>query len=311
MTDFLAHKPKVSVVITCYNYGHYVEGCLDSVFKQTFDDFEVILVDDGSTDDTVDRVKPYSERDSRFRYLRTTNGGQASAKNTGIYHSRGEFVAFLDADDLWHPEKLMKQMSLFQDDAVGIVYSLMEFINEKGEMLPSGPPSKYLTPRSGWITDYLLFDNFIPFSTSVVRRECLENHGVFDEGLAMGIDWDLWLRLSPHYRFAFVDEPLMRYRVGHAGQMSKKLEVRQKCSDLIFSRFVEANSDRLEPQLIRKARSYTHCSRGYYFRKIKPLVSARHYLSALRYDWANSGALVGLAKVMGLQTLKCLGLRNS
>lgn len=310
MTYSNDQNPKISVVVTCYNYGHYLSGCVDSILGQTFESFEVIVVDDGSTDDTPERIKPFLERDGRIRYIRKSNGGQASAKNTGVWHSRGEFLAFLDADDLWQPEKLQKQIELFKDKSIGVVFSRMEFIDEQGRELISSPPAGYLTPRAGKVTDYLLFDNFVPFSSSIVRRECLENHGVFDEALAMGIDWDLWLRLSVHYQFAYVDEPLLRYRVGHAGQMSKKLEVRQKCSDLIFKRFVDDNKARLDPDVVKKAMSYTHCSRGYYFRKANPQLSARHYLTAFRYDWTNSRALVGLAKVMGWQTLRCLGFKN-
>ena len=310
MTDSNVQNPKVSVIVTCYNYGHYLAGCLDSILAQTFEDFEVIVVDDGSTDDTPHQIQLYLTRKDRIRYIRTTNEGQASAKNTGIRNACGEFVAFLDADDLWHSEKLKKQLVLFEDKSIGVVFSRMEFINEEGRTIVSQEPSGYLRPRSSQVTDHLLFDNFVPFSSSMVRRELLENYGGFDETLAMGIDWDLWLRLSLHCQFAYVDEPLLRYRVGHAGQMSKKLEVRQKCSDLIFKRFVDGNKERLKPDIVKKAISYTHCSRGYYFRKAKPLVSLRHYLTACRNDWTNSKALIGLAKTMGLQTLRYLGLKN-
>lgn len=310
MTDSNVQNPKVSVIVTCYNYGHYLAGCLDSILAQTFEDFEVIVVDDGSTDDTPHQIQPYLSRDDRIQYIRTTNEGQASAKNTGIRNACGEFVAFLDADDLWHPEKLKKQLVLFEDSSIGVVFSRMEFIDEEGRAIVSPEPSGYLTPQYGGVTDHLLFDNFVPFSSSMVRRECLENYGGFDESLAMGIDWDLWLRFSLHCQFAYVDEPLLRYRVGHAGQMSKKLEVRQKCSDLIFKRFVDDNKERLSPDIVKKAISYTHCSRGYYFRKANPLVSLRHYLTAFRYDWKNSKALIGLAKTMGLQTLRYLRFRN-
>ena len=310
MTDSNVQNPKVSVIVTCYNYGHYLAGCLDSIHAQTFEDFEVIVVDDGSTDDTPHQIQPYLSRDDRIQYIRTTNEGQASAKNTGIRNACGEFVAFLDADDLWHPEKLKKQLVLFEDRSIGVVFSRMEFIDEEGRAIVSQEPSGYLRLRSGQVTDHLLFDNFVPFSSSMVRRELLKNYGGFDETLAMGIDWDLWLRLSLHCQFAYVDEPLLRYRVGHAGQMSKKLEVRQKCSDLIFKRFVDDNKERLNPDIVKKAISYTHCSRGYYFRKANPLVSLRHYLTALRYDWTNSKALIGLAKTMGLQTLRYLRFRN-
>ena len=106
--------PRISVVVTCYNYGAYLEGCLSSIMAQSFQDREIIVIDDGSTDDTPQVMARFSETPD-LRYIRQANGGQAVAKNAGIRAARGEFIAFLDADDLWEPEKLAKQVRLFAD----------------------------------------------------------------------------------------------------------------------------------------------------------------------------------------------------
>ena len=187
--------PTISIVITCYNYSCYLAGCLDSVLSQTFQDFEVIVVNDGSTDNTDEVIFPYI-KDPRIIYIKQKNSGQAKAKNTGIQKSKGRLIAFLDADDLWDTTKLEKQMPLFDDKGVGVVYSRVRYIDEQGDDVSFQHKSTYLTPRAGKITEFLFIDNFIPFSSSVVRRECFERVGVFDESIRMGIDWDLWLRIS-------------------------------------------------------------------------------------------------------------------
>jgi len=286
-------QPSLSVVITAYNYGKYLKGCIESVLNQTWRDFEIIVVNDGSTDDTDNVIAPYLS-DQRIHYVKQKNAGQANAKNTGIRHAKGDFIAFLDADDLWEANKLEEQIPLFQDPLVGLVYSTARYIDEKGNAVQFEHRSKYLVARSGQVTRHLFFDNFIPFSSSVVRKECLDRWGVFDEGLSMGIDWDLWLRLSVHYKFSFVDKPLLVYRIGHAGQMSKNLELRQRCSDAIINKFIAANPSHISPVLIRKMWQYTYMNRGYYYRYINLKRSSRYYLRALSQWPFTIGPLRGL-----------------
>ncbi len=107
-------NPQVSIVVTCYNYGKYVARCLASIQNQTFPDFEVIIVDDGSTDNSELQIRPFLQ-DKRFRFIKQKNGGQANAKNRGVKESKAELIAFLDADDLWEEEKLEKQIKLFDN----------------------------------------------------------------------------------------------------------------------------------------------------------------------------------------------------
>jgi len=274
---------RVSVVVSCYNYGKYLSGCLDSILCQTYQNFEILVVNDGSTDNTEEIIKPYL-KNNKVKYYKQNNSGQTVTKNNGIKYSTGEYIAFLDADDIWDKTKLEKQVGLFSEKETGVVYSRMNFIDEEGKPVNSSDDNKYLFPKSGNVTSKLFFDNFIPFSSSIVRRECFEKCGCFDESLKMGIDWDLWLRFSVDYRFSYVDEPLLIYRVGHSGQMSKNLEERQRCSDRIMNKFVEQNPCVLSKSTIKKAWAYTYGNRGNYFYNSDARRSVEFYLLSIR-EW--------------------------
>lgn len=271
---------KVSVVITCYNYGRYLSGAIDSVLRQTYSNFEIIIIDDGSTDNTEEIARSYSSC-SRVTYIRQNNAGQANAKNTGIQHASGDFIAFLDADDLWCEQKLEKQMVCFNDSRVGVVYCKARYMSERSEEIFVDQKEKYLQPKRGKVTEWLFLDNFVPFSSSVVRAQCFEKFGLFDESLKMGIDWDLWLRISTLYYFDYIEDPLFFYRIGHGDQMSKNLEVRQGCSDFIMNRFISNYPGELSKEIIDKANYYTYCNRGEYFRNVNLMKSFKYFFMAL------------------------------
>jgi glycosyltransferase involved in cell wall biosynthesis len=273
--------PLVSVIITCYNYGKYLSLALNSVLGQTYQNFEIILINDGSTDNTEKIVQPYLS-DTRIRYVKQENSGQTTSKNKGIYLARGDFIAFLDADDIWEKTKLEEQIPLFEDRNVGVVYSRAKIIDENNNIIEFHKTPKYLIPRSGNVTKYLIFDNFVCFSTSIVSRVFIEKVGGFDESLNMGIDWDLWLRMSVHCRFACVDKPLARYRCGHSGQMSKHQDERYKNAFIIMNNFLGRNHGLLSEYVIRGAMAYTYCNRGYYYNNQDPNLAFRYFLLAIK-----------------------------
>jgi glycosyltransferase involved in cell wall biosynthesis len=269
----------VSVVIATYNMGRYLPQAVQSVLAQTYANVEVQIVDDGSSDDTGQVVRRW-EHDERVRVHRQSNGGQAQARNRGIALSQGRYVAFLDADDEWLPEKLGRQMPLFASPQVGVVYSEYECMDGEGRALPKPPTRMY----RGRITAALLIDNFVSFQTAVVRRECLERHGAFDESVRMGDDYDLFLRLSAHYEFDFIPEPTVRYRIW-SGQMSKNYRRRYESGIHTMRRFLENNPGLVSAPQIRTAWAHTYTGRGNntLWRERKRGAAMQDYLRALSF----------------------------
>ena len=170
----------VSVVMAAYNCGPFIDEAIRSIRQQTYSQLELQLVDDGSTDDTEAIVRRHMD-DPRVHYYKQANAGQTRAKNRAIEESRGEYIAFCDADDLWPANKLDLQLPCFgESPAIGIVYGRVTTINEQGEPLGEGgpPPGLY---RSGRLTEDLFKNNIIPFGSAVVKHRCLQEMGAFDE----------------------------------------------------------------------------------------------------------------------------------
>ncbi len=210
-------KPEVSVIVATYNYGCYLAGALESIQAQTFANWEAVIVDDGSTDGTSEVVRKFSA-DSRIHYIKTENGGQPSAENKGIRASRGSYLAFLDADDLWFPEKLEKQIKLFDaDPALGIAYSRRLTIDPRGIVVERCNRALY----RGKVLKQLFRNNFVCFSSSMVNRKVFEAVGAFNEECRHASDYEFWLRAARMFTFDYVDEPLVKYRKGHANLTSR------------------------------------------------------------------------------------------
>ncbi|MGH9642484.1 MAG: glycosyltransferase, partial [Terriglobales bacterium] len=187
-----------------------------------------------------------------------SNAGQARAKNEGIRLSKCRFVAFLDADDAWLPDKLARQMPVFVGrPALGVVYSDFERMDGEGKPLAKGP----VRMHRGRISGPLLIDNFISFPSAVVRRECFDRHGLFDESLGMGIDYDLWLRFSAHYEFDFIPEATVRYRIW-SGQMSKNYRQRYESGIRIMQSFIDHHPHAVDRSVLGRAWAHTYTGRG-------------------------------------------------
>lgn len=195
--------PTVSIIIPCHNRAKLLLKTIDSVLEQTYQDFEIIVVDDASTDDILSELN--SVDDPRIHYFRHAhNKGAPAARNTGLAHAQGEYIAFLDSDDAWLPEKLERQLQAFDDKAhdCGIVYC--RFL--KGET-----PSR-LPPQTGDFGQNILVRNFVgTFSTPLIRRRCFDDTRLMDESLKSCQDWDLWIRMAEHHKFFYIEEPLVLY----------------------------------------------------------------------------------------------------
>ncbi len=213
--------PLVSVVIPTYNAGSFICDAIASVIGQTWKNLEIIVVDDGSTDDTGVRVKNLS--DSRIKYAYQDNASQAVARNKGISLSQGEYVAFLDSDDMWHRDKLEKQMRLFENPSTGLVYSRLEYF-EPEKKIKSSPNNPCYR---GKVFKKLLFDNFIPCSSVVLRKSLLDSKHMFRTRRKGVEDWDLWLRLSLITEFNYIDETLVKYR-SHGQSVSHDMDLMMK-----------------------------------------------------------------------------------
>ncbi|NCC91672.1 MAG: glycosyltransferase family 2 protein [Opitutae bacterium] len=298
-------RPLVSVVVTAYNYGRYVRAAVASVLAQTYDNLEILVVDDGSTDDTPSILAEYA-RAGRIRYLRQDNAGQARAKNRGIAESRGRLVAFLDADDQWLPRKIEKQVPLFADARVGVVCSKRAIILADDSLFPNPPHTRL---QRGDVLGPVFARNFVPFSTAVVRRSCFDQVGVFDESLGMGIDYDLWIRMAARWHFDFVDEELALYRYGH-GQMSRNVAKRVESNWRIIRKTLDdpALAGRIARKYVRQAFAETLCVEAECKNADgRKLAAAGRYLKAARAMPARYQTWAALAKLFISQDLvtKC------
>lgn len=200
--------PKVSVVIPCYNAMRFLPQTIDSVLEQTCQDFEIIIVDDGSTDS----VKQWAStiEDERIHFVAQENQGVATARNTGLGRARGDYIAFLDADDLWHPSKLEKQVvALSENPEVGLVYTWVLLIDEVGFPLEK----VWKISDEGNVWERLVEGNIIACgSVPLVRKSCVETVGLFEQFSFGCEDWDYWLRIAARYPFKVIKEILVYYR---------------------------------------------------------------------------------------------------
>jgi glycosyltransferase involved in cell wall biosynthesis len=201
----------VSVVVAAWNQAAWLGQAIESVRAQTLADWELVVVDDGSTDATREVVARHAG-DGRIRYVHQAHGERSAARNRGIAASSAPLLAFLDADDLWLPEKLAKQVAaLDADPAAGLCYTPARFVDAAGRPLPIRKPPRTI---AGQVFARLMRGNVIILASVLVRRSCLDEVGGFDASLpAYGCeDWDLWLRIARRWPFAVVDEELTLYR---------------------------------------------------------------------------------------------------
>ena len=286
-------NPTLSVVMAAKNYARFIRQAVDSVLAQTFADWELIVVDDGSADDTEAVVRPYLI-DHRIRYVRSDALGQSRAKNLGVGLTAGEFVAFLDADDAWLPTKLERQLEVFRaTPAVGVCFSARRIIDEAGNELPgNGGP----TPdQRGDVLRAVFRKNFVCFSSVVIRRAVFDHVGGFDPDLDLSIDYDLWLRVAAHHPFDFAPEPLVLYRTGH-GNLSKKLSDRVATAVSIMTRavFRRGLRDRIPRREVGEGYASTYRALGYVMRESEPVTAMRWYWRAAKWSGRPNGAVRGL-----------------
>jgi len=201
---------KVSAIIPTYNSAPYVCDAVDSLLAQTRPLHQIIVVDDGSVDDTRERLLRYGDK---ITYIWQANAGPPAARNVGFRQVTGDFVALLDSDDLWVPEKLAHQMDYFEHHPqCGLVYSDMKTFDESGIIEHSVKVSRNLQLPSGYIFPQMFDETLFQTSAVIMRKACIDHVGDFDIGLRMGDDYEYFLRVTRHYEAGYVDEPLVMYR---------------------------------------------------------------------------------------------------
>ena len=210
--------PKVSINLCCYNGEQYLEEALQSIFLQTYKEWELVVVNDGSIDSTERIIARHSDAGWPIVYHSQKNAGLGTARNKAFQLSTGEYLAFIDQDDVWLPQKLEKQVAAFEmDRSLALVYSDTYYINQDGKKLGTAfkrsPP-----PKGDPFIGLLTRRNFMPCLTVVVKRQTVQDVGGFNETLKYSEDYDLFLKIAFKYKVSCIPEPLARNRL-HAGNL--------------------------------------------------------------------------------------------
>jgi glycosyltransferase involved in cell wall biosynthesis len=253
--SFVFRRTTVSAIITGYNYARFLPAAIESVLAQTCVPDEIIVVDDGSTDNTAEVVAPYAGKG--VRYLRRENGGPGAARNTGIRASSGDLIAMLDGDDRWLPDKTALQLAHMEKyPSVGLVTGSEIQVHEAdGSRYPLRRGPVGAASYYPWI----LVENTIGNpSLAMVRRECFERVGVFDEGLPLGQDWEMWIRIARSFDVGVVDADLIFFTRHAASLSTGRLGERYKYNKKIQRRYIrQIRSPFMRLRLLLAGRSMT------------------------------------------------------
>ena len=271
MIEYL--QAKVSIIIPCYNHGHFLGDAIQSALGQTYPNKEVIVVDDGSTDETSSVVANF---DNAVHYIYQENRGLSAARNTGIEEANGEYVAFLDADDLWHSNFIIYLLPvLIGDIELGAVYCGSQFIDVSGRLLPQ-KQTKVVTPRE--LFRELAGGNFFMPHCWLIRRVCLDKVGGFDTKLRSCEDFDMWLRISRQFRVAGIPEVLAYSRVVPGSMSSHAARMFENHLAVVDKHFGDWNGDPSSWGMAKR-RAYA----GVYLRHAFTLMQADDISSAADY----------------------------
>ena len=255
----MSSKPRVSVITPTFNRADYLPIAIRSVLAQSYQNFELIVVDDGSTDETPTLMKEFLG-DPRIRYFQQENQGQSVARNRGIAEAVGEFICFLDSDNAWVDSKLALSLDAFEaNPKADIVYGDYMVIDAEGRELGVNRMRRY----SGRITPELIHDNFVSMNTTMTRRRCFDEMGGFDSKDRLAEDYGLWLRFSTRYSFLYLPEVLGYYRVME-NQISSDKDSRLKANERVILEFMESSPEALGRWERRQGLSRFYIRKGRY-----------------------------------------------
>lgn len=262
----------VSIIIATYNRSSYIVEAIDSVLQQTYDNWELIIIDDGSTDNTKEVINKYINDRNVFYYYQD-NTKQAGALNTGLQYVKGEWVAFLDSDNRWLPNRLSSAIVQINAGAkAGLIYGDIYTIDESGKRISEKNMKRY----SGKVTAQLLFDNFISFNTTLIKKDVLKKINGFNSKLDRAPDYDCWLRASTITNVLYLNEYLAEYRVMD-DQLSTDKTARFDNNEKTIKRFIVNYGKYLTKKEIKQGLS------AFYLRKSRYLKSEKKYFNSVKF----------------------------
>ena len=300
------YNPLISIITPTYNRAALLKRAITSVLSQTYGNFEMIIADDCSTDNTGQVVASFN--DSRIKYIKLdSNKGPAGARNIAIKSSDGEYITLLDSDDEYLPDKLEIQIKKFQSMPMdtGVVYC--------GYFIVYGSDAIHgkVTPSfKGDIFNILLRHNCMGSPTPIIRKECFNTCGLFDESLPSYDDWDMWIRIAEEFKFDFVDEPLAKVYT-HGEQTSTNIDTTIKMRELLFEKYKSAIiKDPETASLLLQRLGFL------YFLKNNTFMSLRYYLRSIMFrptDAQNYITLITslISKTRHMNRMKGMGIRES
>lgn len=325
-------KPLVSIVIPTFNCQKFLCEAIDSALNQSYSNIEILVIDDGSTDNTSEVIKKFGRK---IRYIKKDHGGLASARNEGMSLARGEFIAWLDSDDICHPYRIITQLKyLLNNPLIGLVSSSFSAFNSKGEISPSYINEYYSTLKhysgfdsiyskselitcnvsdtntgiekikilvfSGEIYDKLIWGNFIHPPTIMIRREAYLKAGFLDEGIPTSEDWEYFLSIANNSPVAFIDFPLLKYRISK-NQMSLLHDnlIATAILIVVYKNIVRNPHFYLSrKKQFKKMLSNYHSKAAYVLSDRHPKHSIEHLLKSLKYDYRNTTILKTIVKIL-------------
>jgi len=300
----MEHEPLVSVVIPTYNLCDNLVEAVESVMAQSYPYIELIVVDDGSTDQTQARMEEYGDN---IVYVRQANQGPAAARNTGLETATGEFIAFLDADDLWRPEKVRKQIDYFREHPeLGMLCTDSREFDETGTFSDSFLAQFGRIDRDGYVFETIAATAFPLTSTVMIRKECIETGLRFNTELTRFQDIDFFMRINLLYPIATIDEQLVDRRL-HAGNRSKDHYGRFLSRTIAFTKILSDGTELNSAQrrAVRKLLA-SSCSKvgGCHWGKFDMKEARRWYWKAVRFDAVGLDALAHV--VLSFLPVRCI-----
>ncbi len=291
----------ISVILPVYNGEDTIRKTIQSVLSQKFSSLELIVINDGSTDSTVETVK--SITDSRLQIFSYPNAGLAASRNRGIFHCVGEFISFIDSDDLWTDDKLEDQLKALQEySKAAVVYSWTDYIDTQGKFLKSG---RRITATGDVYKELVLWNFLENGSNPLIRSDALKAVGAFDESLVAAEDWDMWLRLAACYEFIAVPKVHILYRVS-ANSMSTNFKRQEAASLKVIERAF--SSKKAESLQHLKKYSLAHLYKYLTFKALeaqtglkKSWISVNFLCNCVKHDrsvlWQNKVILIAVLKI--------------